>query len=137
MIRRQTFETPVPSARDAKLAEDALLVLSPHADKTDVVDVAVGGEIASLPQAAVDILLEALGQLAAGLPVTLITRDAELTTQQAADYLSVSRPFLIRALERGEIPFRTVGRHRRVLLRDAQDYRKRLEGWRTIWPNEF
>ena len=42
MIRRQTFETPVPSAREAKLAEDALLVLSPHADKTDVVDVAVG-----------------------------------------------------------------------------------------------
>ncbi len=73
-----------------------------------------------------------VGELARGHGVSLIPMDAELTTNEAARRLQVSRPFLIGLLEKGEIPYRMVGTHRRIRLRDLDAYkrendRKRLE----------
>jgi excisionase family DNA binding protein len=78
------------------------------------------------------LLAHIVGELARGHGVSLIPMDAELTTNEAARQLKVSRPFLIGLLEKGEIPYRMVGSHRRIRFRDVCAYkqkndRKRLE----------
>jgi excisionase family DNA binding protein len=67
-------------------------------------------------------LLDILRLISTGRGIRMIPIEAELTTQEAADLLNVSRPFLIRLLEKGDIPFTTVGRHRRVRATDLFAY---------------
>lgn len=73
-----------------------------------------------------------LEAMAAGRGVTLIPENAELTTVQAADVLNVSRPFLIRLLEDGAIPYRLVGKHRRIRMEDVMNYKARIDRDREI-----
>ena len=65
--------------------------------------------IIELPAGAVQLLMHILEDMAAGRAITIVPQDAELTTQQAADMLNVSRPFVIQLLKDGKIPYRTVG----------------------------
>ncbi|HEV8023535.1 MAG TPA: helix-turn-helix domain-containing protein, partial [Candidatus Nanopelagicales bacterium] len=64
--------------------------------------------------------------LAEGKGVSVAPLRAKLTTQQAADYLGISRPTLVRLLEEGEIPMEKPGRHRFVRLHDLVDYQDRI-----------
>jgi 3,4-dihydroxy 2-butanone 4-phosphate synthase / GTP cyclohydrolase II len=110
---------------DAALAEAAARVLE-HAPggKKPVAHVAVGQAApAPLPGPAFDLLLEMLQQMARGNVVAITPIEAELTTQEAAEILGVSRPHLVKLLEAGALPFRMVGKHRRVRLEDVTAFR--------------
>jgi excisionase family DNA binding protein len=79
----------------------------------------------TIPSKAFDILLETLEALAQGKEVFLLSQMEEITTQQAANVLHVSRPFVVGLIERGELPARKVGTHRRLRLSDVLAYKKR------------
>lgn len=84
-------------------------------------------ESVTIPVSAFCLLNDILTQMAQGNAVTIIPIHAELTTQQAADIINVSRPFLIEQLEKGVIPFRKVGSHRRILFQDLMKYKKTID----------
>ena len=81
-----------------------------------------------IPTSALRLLLEVLTEIGQGNAVSIIPIHTELTTQEAADVLNVSRPFLVQLLEKGDIQFHKIGTHRRVRYQDVIDYKKRIDG---------
>jgi excisionase family DNA binding protein len=97
-----------------------------------------GEEICTtVPAAAMRVLTEALTQMAAGHPVTLVPLQADLSTQQAAELLGVSRPYFVKLLEQGRIPFRKVGEQRRVRYHDLLRYLEEYEGGATVAASQM
>jgi excisionase family DNA binding protein len=80
-----------------------------------------------LPAAAVRLLTDVLVHLSQGQGVAVLPENAELTTQQAADMLNVSRPYFVGLLEAGVVPFHKAGTHRRVRLRDLVSYKEKRQ----------
>lgn len=85
------------------------------------------GVSAPLPEPLLRALREASRYLAHDEAISIVSIEKELTTQQAADLLHVSRPYLIQLLENGEIPFIKVGTHRRIALSHLLDYKRQRE----------
>lgn len=77
---------------------------------------------ATVPARAIHLLAYILEEMAKGNPITLIPLRAELSTIQAAEIMRVSRPYLVKLLEGGKIPFRLVGAHRRIRYEDLLEY---------------
>ena len=123
----------IPTEATAREAQAALRALSPllperNAPRTLVVSPEGLGEEKSLsvrvPVEAFELFVEILGQMANGNAVTIVPVHAELTTQEAADILNVSRPFLIKLIDEGKLPFRLVGTHRRIKMADLVMYKE-------------
>lgn len=107
----------VADEAEAHIAAKAADKLRPIAAAKQDVRIVVESDskiVVPLPARMVSLMLEVLDAMAEQTPISLIPHDAELTTQQAADFLNVSRPFLVSLLDRGEIDHRMVGSHRRV-----------------------
>ena len=86
--------------------------------------VGANGERINIPEPIYQVLLQVVQAMASGKAISIIPQQQELTTQQAAEFLSVSRPYLIKLLEQGEIPHIKVGSHRRVRFDDLMNYKQ-------------
>ncbi|KAF0957733.1 helix-turn-helix domain-containing protein [Rhodococcus sp. T7] len=115
-----------PSVIEQEQARQALQVLREVNPSGQTIDVTVEGssESVHLPRAALSLIREVLANMAAGQGVTIVPAHAELTTQQAAEMLNVSRPHVIKLLDEGRIRYRMVGRHRRILASSLLEYER-------------
>ena len=116
----------VPDETDSQLAATASRELARASKASIRVQLEDGTEL-PLPKAVTPLLIHLLTEMGQGNAVTLIPVHAELTTQEAANLLNVSRPHLIRLLEKGEIPFHKAGTHRRVKFVDIEAYKEQFE----------
>lgn len=135
----------VPEESDSEMARDALRAiqdalragrdLGPH----EPVRLTVADSAAEVvvPKAVLELLSRVLANLANGEGVTLVPAHAELTTQQAADLLNVSRPFLVSLVDSGQIDHRVVGTHRRVKAESLMAYMRKDDDARTAAADEL
>jgi excisionase family DNA binding protein len=99
--------------------------------------VGANGEKITIPEPIYQVLLQVVHAMASGKAISIIPQQQELTTQQAAEYLNISRPYLIKLLEQGDIDYIKVGSHRRVRFDDLMKYKqqrdtKRREGLKEL-----
>ncbi len=120
----------IPSPSDSQIAQDSQAVLAKHRTKNLELQVVGSSDKLTLSVAATNLLEQILQEMAGGRAVKLTSLEAELTSQQAADLLFVSRPYFIKLLERGTIPFRKVGKHRRIQLADVIHYKQQTDSLR-------
>jgi excisionase family DNA binding protein len=108
-------------ARASAAELSRLLAEHPESDRARV---QMDGHDLILPRQALELLKGLLIEMAQGHAVTIMPTHAELTTQEAANILNVSRPYLVKLLEEGKIPCTKVGSHRRILFRDLMQYKQ-------------
>ena len=131
----------LPTTEEAEEAKISSRALSKYAsnDRLNMKIILNGNETEDLilPGSAVNMLLEVLTEMSKGNAMTLMPIDTELSTQQATEILNVSRPYLVNLLEQGEIAFRKVGTHRRVMAKDVFEYKQRIDSERLQALNEL
>lgn len=115
--------------KDQKIAQSTMPLLKETSKRmtkgdSNYINIAIEGkgELMKIPKKAMTLLFEIMKNMAEGKSLTLIPSATEVSTQQAADLLHVSRPHLVKLLEEGQIPFKKVGSHRRIELKDILAY---------------
>ncbi len=134
-------EVFTPTDADSAVAKESSRRLAAHLGQSSGLRLEVTTETTSeelvLPPSALRLLVRVLTEMGQGNAVTLTPIRAELTTQQAADLLNVSRPHLVKLLDEGAIPSWKVGSHRRVQLEDVLAYKRDFEARRHAALDEL
>lgn len=118
----------LPSEAEAGLAKETSRLLASRLKKGAPMKLRLDDEATvKLPAPAAALLVRILEEMARGNAVTIIPVHAELTTQEAADMLNISRPSLIQLLEEGKIDYRRVGTHRRVRFEALMKYKRHVD----------
>jgi excisionase family DNA binding protein len=120
-MRPVVEQTVLPPGGGSTLAEVSTALTNARTVSLVVTD----GSQVELPDEVVAVLRSVVSAMAEGQAITVAPRAQVLTTQEAADFLGVSRPTLVRLLSDGKIPFTRPSRHRRVRLSDLVEYQKR------------
>jgi excisionase family DNA binding protein len=127
----ENLETVAPTEADILLARESSRRLATHqlgrrsSVRIQLLDDGAEIETVAVPASALRLFLQLLTEMSQGNAVTLIPTHAELTTQQVADLLNVSRPYVVKLLDEGRIPSRTVGKYRRVRFDDLMAYKRK------------
>lgn len=141
MLLESQFGPVLPSEAEALLAKKTSLILAQRLASQLPIDVHSSNlareETIRIPDAAARLLVQILEEMSRGNAVKMIPVQPELTTQQAADMLNVSRPTLISMLNQGKVAFRKVGAHRRVRLDSLLNYQRRLHAERRAVLEEL
>lgn len=120
------------SKEDVELAKAAQRCIVSALDHSRAVNIAVvedgverldGAPLLKLPPKVLRLFADLLGALAQGKAVAIMPKELDVTTQEAAMFLNVSRPYLVRLLDSGKIPYHKVGTHRRIRFEDVVQYK--------------
>ncbi len=127
--------TEIPTEDEVRLARESSTLLARHLEsghnlRVQFPDNGEPGEELVLPEQVGRLLAYILGQIASGKAVRILPLGTELTTKQAATFLNVSRPYVIKQIEAGKIPCHMVGTHRRIALRDLVAYKEQVDAGR-------
>jgi excisionase family DNA binding protein len=126
-------EMVLESKEDVELAKSAQRCIVSALDHSRAISIAIvengaGGlgqsPLLRLPPKVLRLLADILGSLAQGKAVAIMPKDVDVTTQEAAVFLNVSRPYLVRLLEEGKIAYHKVGTHRRIRFEDVVQYKE-------------
>jgi len=135
------FETVAPNEAESRLAfESSSLLATQKLGNSTSIRICLEDDkskTVSVPASAMRLFLHLLTEMARGNAVTLIPTQAEITTQQAADLLNVSRPYVVKLLDEGKIPFRSVGKFRRIRFEDLMVYKRKDDEIRTKMADEL
>jgi excisionase family DNA binding protein len=127
----QRLPTKDESVIAGSIAQKMGRAMTPDGSLPITISTDVGQVSIELPASIGEMMLDVLAHVAQGEMVTVVPYGSVLTTQEAADLLNVSRPFLTKLLEAGDIPFHKVGSHRRVKIEDLESYRTSRDRDRT------
>lgn len=131
----------LPTPQDVEIAKSSSRTLSKYSD-AERVQLSINGsnnetDELILPGHAMQLLLEVLSEMSQGNAIGILPIHAELTTQDAANFLNISRPFLIKLLDEKAIPFHMIGTHRRIYAEDVFDYKDRIDAERKRTLDEL
>ena len=113
-----------PASKDAQLSAFQEIIKNMPEGQLPLIEVA--GKKCEVPSALAEVFQKLLTEVVAGNPITVVAHEKKMTTQDAADYLGMSRPTLIKYLELYEVPVETIGRHRRIAFSDVVDLQTQI-----------
>ncbi|MDZ8186930.1 MAG: helix-turn-helix domain-containing protein [Nostoc sp. ChiSLP02] len=125
LTQNMSLDSVISPQLEAQSIKELERILSIEGSRAKLVG--ANGEQIIIPEPIYQVLLQVVHTMASGKAISIIPQQQELTTQQAAEFINVSRPYLIKLLEQGEIPHIKVGSHRRVRFDDLMKYKQQRD----------